>query len=317
MRIAKFTTWIMAAFLALSGSMAMAEDPAGHPIDGGMGFQGAVTPVARDIHWLDHFILIIITAIVIFVSALLLYCIVRFNRKANPTPSQFSHNSLIEVIWTAVPVLILVVIAIPSIRLLFLQLDVPANPDVTIKATGNQWYWSYEYPDEKISFDSVMVASGYSTWADVEAAAKKDKSLADQIAKVHLTKATWHLQPDNEVVVPVNKVVHMLVTGSDVIHSWTVPSFGSKIDAVPGRLNETWFKADTIGTYYGQCSELCGINHAYMPIAVKVVSEADYKAWLAKTKQAELETHPSTKVAATVPAKADAKAGATKLAAAN
>jgi len=300
MRIAKFTTWIMAAimgaFVALQGSLAMAELPAGHPIPKGTGFQGAVTDVARDIHWLDHFLLIIITLITIFVTALMVYVVVRFNKKANPKPSTFSHNSVIEVIWTAVPVLILVVIAIPSLRLLFFQLDVPENPDVTIKATGNQWYWSYEYPDDGISFDSLMVAQGYATWADVEKAAAADKDLQAEIERTGLTKDTWHLQTDTEVVVPVDKVVHLLVTGSDVIHAWTIPSFGSKIDAVPGRLNETWFKADTIGTYYGQCSELCGINHSYMPITVKVVSQADYDAWISTTKQAQ--NGGATKVAA-------------------
>ncbi|HSF93770.1 MAG TPA: cytochrome c oxidase subunit II [Thermohalobaculum sp.] len=277
MRIANLSAWIMAATLSISGSLAMAEDVAGRPVDKGTGFQGAVTEVMRDIIWLDDFLLIIITAISLFVTALLGYVIVRFNKKANPKPATFTHNALIEVIWTAVPVVILVIIAIPSVRLLFLQLDVP-EPDVTIKAVGNQWYWSYEYQDEGITFDSVMLTK-------------------DELADNGYGPDDHLFATDTRVVVPVNAVVHVLATATDVIHAWTIPSFGSKIDAVPGRLNETWFKAEVEGTYFGQCSELCGKDHAYMPIVVDVVSQDKYDAWV-KTQQAALGIEPPTKLAA-------------------
>ena len=279
MRIANLSAWIMAATLSFTGTLAMAEEhTAGRPVEKGTGFQHAVTEVARDIHWLDDFLLYIISGITLFVVVLLAIVILKFNKKANPKPATFTHNALIEVVWTAIPVLILVAIAIPSVRLLFLQLDVPENPAVTIKATGNQWYWSYEYQDEGITFDSIMLTK-------------------DELAN-HGYGAEDHLfATDTRVVVPVDAVVHVLVTGSDVIHSWTIPSFGSKIDAVPGRLNETWFKAEEIGTYFGQCSELCGKDHSYMPIVVDVVSQADYDAWV-KTQQAALGIDLPTKLAA-------------------
>jgi cytochrome c oxidase subunit 2 len=246
----------------------MAEEAvAGRPVDGGTGFQRAVTEVAHDIHWLDDFLLYIIGAITLFVMVLLLIVVVRFNRRANPKPASFTHNSVLEVVWTAVPVLILIVVAIPSLRLLFLQLNVP-EPDLTIRATGNQWYWSYEYPDQQISFDSLLLPR-----EDLEANGYKPED--------------YLLATDTKVVVPVNAVVHMLVTASDVIHSWTIPSFGSKIDGVPGRMNETWFRAEEPGIYFGQCSELCGKDHAYMPIVVEVVSQADFEAWVTQTQQAQ------------------------------
>jgi cytochrome c oxidase subunit II len=196
---------------------------------------------------------------------------VRFNARSNPVPSRTTHNTLIEVVWTIVPVLILVSIAVPSFRLLFLQLDIPPA-DLTVKATGKQWFWSYSYPDAKVEFDSVM--------------------LQDKDRKAEQPRL---LSVDNELVVPVNKVVRVLTTGADVIHSFAVPSFGIKIDAVPGRINETWFKAEREGMYYGQCSELCGRDHAFMPIAVRVVSEKDYTAWLdqAKKKYAADRTRPT------------------------
>jgi len=191
---------------------------------------------------------------------LMLIVIVRFNKRANPKPATFTHNPELEVAWTAIPVLILVVIAIPSLRLLFLQLEVP-EPDLTIKATGNQWYWTYEYPDEEIEFDAVMLQK-------------------DELTEYGYTADDWLLATDARVVVPVDAVVHVLVTASDVLHAWTIPSFGSKIDAVPGRINETWFRAEETGIFYGQCSELCGLNHSYMPIVVEVVSQQDYDAWV-------------------------------------
>ena len=264
--------------MTLSGSLAVAaEAVAGRPIDQGVGFQRAVTEVARDQQWLDDFLLIIIGVITVFVTVLLLIVVVKFNRKANPKPASFTHNAVLEVMWTAVPVLILVVIAIPSLRLLFLQLEVP-EPDLTIKATGNQWYWSYEYPDADISFDAVMLQK-------------------NELAANGYTADDWLLATDTRVVVPVNAVVHMVVTASDVIHAWAIPSFGSKIDAVPGRLNETWFRAEETGVFYGQCSELCGMNHSYMPIVVEVVSQPDYDAWV-QSQQAMKEGGP-TRLAAT------------------
>jgi len=277
MRIANLSAWVMAGIISLTGSLALAEDVAGRPVDKGLNFQRAVTEVARDIHWLDDFLLIIVTAITIFVTLLLAIVIVKFNRKANPTPAAFTHNAVLEVVWTAVPVLILVMIAIPSLRLLFLQLDVP-EPDLTIKATGNQWYWSYEYPDAGIEFDAVMLQK-------------------DELEASGYTADDWLLATDTRVVVPVNAVVHVVVTASDVIHAWAIPSFGSKIDAVPGRLNETWFRAEETGVFFGQCSELCGMNHAYMPIVVEVVSQPDYDAWV-QSQQALNDGEP-TKLAAT------------------
>jgi len=285
MRIAKHTARIttariiagfMAGLLSCTGSLAMAEEVAGRPVSGAVGFQGAVTEVARDIHWMDNFLLIIISAITVFVMVLLALVILRFNSKANPKPASFTHNAVLEVVWTSVPVLILVIIAIPSLRLLFLQLEVP-EPDLTIKATGNQWYWSYQYPEEGIEFDSVVLSR-------------------DELADNGYAAEDYLLATDTKVVVPLNAVVHVLTTATDVIHAWTIPSFGSKVDAIPGRMNETWFRAEEVGTYFGQCSELCGKDHAYMPIVVEVVSQADYDAWV-KTQQAALGVTPPTQLA--------------------
>jgi len=218
--------------------------------------------------------------ITVFVLALLVICMVRFNRRTNPTPSRTTHNTLIEVLWTVIPVVILVVIAIPSFRLLFFQLRVPPA-DVTIKATGKQWYWSYAYPDNgKFEFDSIM--------------------LQDNERKKVQPEPPRLLGVDNEMVVPVNKIVRMQVIGADVIHAFTVPSFGIKIDAIPGRLNETWFRATREGVFYGQCSELCGKDHAFMPIAVRVVSEQAFSAWVedAKKKFARMDDAAPRTVAA-------------------
>ena len=217
----------------------------------------------------------------VFVLVLLVMIIVRFNARANPVPSKTTHISLIEVIWTVVPVLILVVIAVPSFRLLFFQLNIP-QADLTIKATGKQWFWSYSYPDNgKFEFDSLM--------------------LQDKDRKAGQPRL---LSVDNEMVVPVNKVIRVQTTGADVIHSFAVPSFGIKIDAIPGRLNETWFKAEREGMYYGQCSELCGKDHAFMPIAVRVVSDQAFTAWVdeAKKKFASDTTRPVTVAASVTPA---------------
>ena len=253
-----------------------ANEPTGQPHPWQMNLQAGVTPVMDDIIWFHHILLWVIIAITLFVLALLLVVIVRFNARRNPVPSRTTHNTFIEVIWTVVPVLILVAIVVPSFRLLFYELKVPPA-DLTVKATGKQWFWSYSYPDQKVEFDSLLV---------------QDKDLKPGQPRL--------LTVDNELVVPVNKVVRVLVTGADVIHSFSVPSFGIKIDAIPGRLNETWFKAEREGTYYGQCSQLCGRDHAFMPIAVHVMSEKDYAAWLetAKKKFSADNSGPTTLAAA-------------------
>ena len=233
----------------------------GQPSPWELGLQQSASPVMDDIVWFHNFLLWLIAAIAVFVLVLLAIVVLRFNARANPTPSRTTHNTGIEIIWTVVPVLILVMVAVPSFRLLFYQLKVPAA-DLTVKVTGKQWFWSYSYPDSKFEFNSLMV---------------QDKDLKPGQLRL--------LSVDNEMVVPVNKVVRVLVTGADVIHSFSVPSFGIKIDAIPGRLNETWFKAEREGMYYGQCSQLCGRDHAFMPIAVHVVSEKDYTAWLDQAKK--------------------------------
>jgi cytochrome c oxidase subunit 2 len=248
----------------------------GQPEPWQFGLQQGATPVADDIMWFHDFLLWVITAIALFVLALLVVVMVKFNARRNPTPSRTTHNTAIEVIWTVVPVLILVAIAIPSFRLLFYQLNIPPA-DVTVKATGKQWFWTYNYPDDKFEFDSLMV---------------QDKDLKPGQPRL--------LSVDNEMVVPVNKVVRVLTIGADVIHAFAVPSFGIKIDAIPGRINETWFKAEREGTYYGQCSELCGKDHAFMPIVVRVVNEREYTAWIeqAKKKYATGDSRPAAVVAA-------------------
>jgi len=234
----------------------------GQPTNWQMGFQQAATPVMDNIVWFHDFLLWLITGITLFVLALLLYIFVRFNARSNPTPSNTTHNTLLEVAWTLVPVVILVAIAVPSFKLLFLQQTIPPA-DLTVKATGKQWYWSYAYPDSKFEFDSLLACD-------------------PQRIKCEQPRL---LAVDNEMVVPVNKVVRVQVIGAEVIHAFAVPSFGIKIDAIPGRLNETWFKATREGVYYGQCSELCGRDHAYMPIAVRVVNDRDYAAWLDQAKK--------------------------------
>jgi cytochrome c oxidase subunit 2 len=276
MRILKWVAAGVAATTSVltAGGAAMAA--MGHPSPWQLGLQQAATPVMEHIIWFHDFLLYLVTAITLFVLALLVIVIVRFNAKANPVPSKTTHNTLIEVVWTVVPVLILVAIAVPSFRLLFYQLKVPPA-DLTVKATGKQWFWSYAYPDAKIEFDSLM---------------KQQKDLQPGEPRL--------LAVDNNLVVPVNKVVRVITTGADVIHSWAVPAFGVKIDSIPGRVNETWFKAEREGMYYGQCSQLCGRDHAFMPIAVQVLSEPDYAAWLeaAKKKFATVDDAPKNAVAA-------------------
>ncbi|MDR3467138.1 MAG: cytochrome c oxidase subunit II [Xanthobacteraceae bacterium] len=246
---------VVAAGGMLFAGSALAE--LGQPAVWEYKLQESGSPVMDQITGFHNFLLWLITIIVLFVLALLIIVMVKFNAKSNPTPSRTTHNTLIEVVWTIVPVLILVAVAVPSFRLLFLELDVP-KADITIKATGKQWYWSYAYPDNgKFEFDSLMAAD------------KQPRLLA----------------VDNEMVVPVNKVIRVQTTGADVIHSFAIPAFGIKIDAIPGRLNETWFKATKTGWYYGQCSELCGKDHAFMPIAVHVVTDQEFTAWVGDAKK--------------------------------
>ncbi|QUD87291.1 cytochrome c oxidase subunit II [Phenylobacterium montanum] len=236
-------------------------DIVGQPVDGAMGLQPAHSPLKfQAIAFHDHLLLPIITVISLFVLALLMICVVRFNKRANPVPAKWSHNTPIEILWTTVPVLILMVIAVFSFKLLFAYHAMP-KPDLTVKATGYQWYWGYEYPEQKIpEFTSNVLTKE-------DAAARNEPYL---------------LAADKAMVVPVHKTVHVLVTGADVIHDFGLPAFGIKIDAVPGRMNDAWFNADKTGIYYGQCDQLCGVNHAFMPIEIKVVSQADFDAWVAQ-----------------------------------
>ena len=260
------------AAATLLGASANAEENLeliGVPTPSGTGFQPAVTELARDLQWLDGMLLIIITAISLFVVFLLGYVIFKFNRKANPIPSSFTHNTPVEVAWTVVPIVILVFIGAFSIPVLFKQQVIP-DGDINIKVTGYQWYWGYEYTDHGFGFDSMLIGDGKVLTPEVE----------EELIEAGYSKDEFLLATDTAVVVPVDKVVVMQVTGADVIHSWTIPAFGVKQDAVPGRLGQLWFKAEKEGVYFGQCSELCGKDHAYMPITVKVVSQENYEAWL-------------------------------------
>jgi cytochrome c oxidase subunit 2 len=261
MRMLKRLAAVSAAMMLSVAAGGAALAGLGQPSPWQMNFQQSVTPVMDDVIWFHDFLLYLITAIAGFVLVLLVIVIVRFNARSNPVPSKTTHNTLLEVAWTLIPVMILTAIAVPSFKLLFLQQTIPPA-DVTVKATGKQWYWTYSYPDSKFEFDSLML---------------QDKDRKPDQPRL--------LAVDNEVVVPVNKVIRVQVIGSDVIHAFAVPSFGIKVDAVPGRLNETWFKATREGIYYGQCSELCGKDHAFMPIAVRVVSDKDYAAWLEQAKK--------------------------------
>lgn len=281
MRMPKPLTLLAVAICVILAGAGTALAGLGQPSPWQFGLQQAASPVMDRIIWFHDFLLYIITGIAGFVLVLLIVVMVRFNARANPVPSRTTHNTFIEIAWTLIPIMILMVIAVPSFKLLFLQLNVPPA-DLTVKATGNQWYWTYSYPDNgQFQFDSLML--------------KEDQRKPDQPRL---------LAVDNEMVVPVNKIVRVITTGSDVIHSFAVPSFGIKIDAVPGRINETWFKAMREGVYYGQCSELCGKNHAFMPIEVRVVSEQAFAAWVedAKKKYARDDMAPPTNVAAAQPA---------------
>jgi cytochrome c oxidase subunit 2 len=260
-RLAAAVSTGLFAWPALAGS--------GQPSPKQIGFQEAVTPVAHDIHWLHDYVNIIIFIITAFVLGLMLFVMWRFSEKRNPVPSRTTHNTTVEILWTVLPVFVLVAIAIPSFKLLYFQYSFPP-PDLTIKAVGHAWNWTHEYPDQGIAVDSVML---------------QDKEREDAIkGGMPASQVPRNLAVDNEVLVPVDKVVHVLVTSTDVIHAWTIPSFGSKVDAVPGRITTTWFKAMKEGLYFGQCSELCGKDHAFMPIAVRVVKEQVFNDWTAALK---------------------------------
>jgi cytochrome c oxidase subunit 2 len=265
--------------LALAGVTLVASGSAfaelGQPAPWQYKLQEAATPVMEQLTEFHNWLLVLITAITLFVFVLLVLVVVKFNAKANPVPSKTTHHVLLEVCWTIVPVLILAAVVIPSFRLLFLELNVP-KADLTIKATGNQWNWTYAYPDEKIEFTSIMLSD-------------------EDRAKMNPPPPRL-LGVDNEIVVPVNKIVRVQTTGADVIHSFAMPAFGIKIDAIPGRLNETWFQATKQGVYYGQCSELCGKEHAFMPIVVRVVDDAKYAAWLTDAKK-KFATNPTNSFA--------------------
>ena len=248
------------AGLMVAATAAKAQEVIGIPQPNQVGMQPAATSIAEDVHFFHNWILMpIITVITVFVMLLLLWVMFRYNAKRNPVPSKTTHNTLIEVLWTVIPILILIAISIPSFKLLYKQLDLPKT-DLTIRAIGHQWYWSYEYPDNgNFTFDANMIPT-----ADLKP------------GQLRL------LETDNEVVLPVGKNIRIQITAADVIHAWTVPSFGIKHDAVPGRVNESWFNIDRPGIYYGQCSELCGTAHAFMPIKVRAVTQAEYDAWVAE-----------------------------------
>ena len=276
MLLLKRLTVLAVTFVATLAGAATALAGLGQPSPWQLGLQKSASPVMDNIIWFHDFLLYIITGITGFVLVLLIIVMVRFNARANPTPSRTTHNTLIEIAWTLIPIMILMFIAVPSFKLLFYQLNVPAA-DLTVKATGKQWFWTYSYPDNgEFEFDSLMLKDGER---------KQDQPRL--------------LAVDNDMVVPVNKTVRVITTGADVIHAFAVPSFGIKIDAIPGRINETWFTAEREGVYYGQCSELCGKDHAFMPIAVRVVSEQAFSAWVeeAKKKYARKDEVPSTQVA--------------------
>ncbi len=261
----------LAASLGL-GFAASADEMVGAPVPWQMDLPEQVTEVGREIVWFHDVLLVLIAAITVFVLLLLVYVMVRFRASRNPVPARFTHNPVVEVVWTVVPVVILLAMVIPSLRLLYLQ-EEPPEADLVVKATGHQWYWSYEYPDEGIAFDALMMTE-------------------EEVGEAGMSRSMFRLATDEALVVPVGQVVRVQVTASDVIHAWTVPNFGVKVDAVPGRLNQTWFRAEKEGTFYGQCSELCGKDHAYMPIAVRVVSLDEYARWLETAREEFAATDP-------------------------
>ncbi len=275
MKLTRIIAGTVGFAVILAAGASLAE--VGQPSPWGLGLQQAAAPIKDEMHHFHNILLVIITAITLLVMALLAYVMIRFRRKANPVPSKVTHHTLLEVAWTVVPILILVAIVVPSLRLIYLQ-DHQPDAEMTVKVIGRQWYWSYEYADKDstIAFDSYMIPD--------------DKIGPGQVRL---------LSVDNEVVIPADTKVRFIITGADVIHSWAIPALGIKMDAVPGRLNEAWTKVDSKfagDVFYGQCSEICGINHGFMPVAVRVVSKADYAAWLEQAKQkfASADTAPIT-----------------------
>ncbi|MCI5096994.1 MAG: cytochrome c oxidase subunit II [Rhodobacteraceae bacterium] len=285
MKNALMLSGLFAGLSTLPAAAQEAVETIGKPVPGGWGFQPAVTELARDLQELDWLLLVIISVISIFVAGLILWVIVRYNRKTNPNPASFSHHTPIEIAWTLGPILILVFIGAFSLPVLFKQQEIP-KADVTIKVTGYQWYWGYEYVDHGFAFDSYMLGNPSTIDTDARPAdADITPFVLDDAMRSKLTDAGYNedeflLATDTRVIVPVDKIIVMQVTAADVIHSWTIPAFGVKQDGVPGRLAELWFKAEKEGIYFGQCSELCGKEHAYMPITVEVVSQEKYEEWL-------------------------------------
>ncbi|MBV7378744.1 cytochrome c oxidase subunit II [Maritimibacter dapengensis] len=270
----------LAATFGASAALAQDLEVKGAPVPGGTGFQLAATDIAQATFALDDLLLYIIAAISIFVAALIVWVIIRYNRRANPNPSSFTHNTTVEIAWTFIPILILIFIGAQSLPVLFKQQEIPEG-DVVIKVTGYQWFWGYEYVDEEFGFESFMLAE-------------------DELEEYGYDKSLWKLATDTAVVVPTGQKIVMQVTGADVIHSWTIPAFGVKQDAVPGRLAELWFTVEegNEGIYFGQCSELCGKDHAYMPITVKAVTPAEYEAWLGEAREEYAGIPNTVKVAA-------------------
>jgi cytochrome c oxidase subunit 2 len=259
-----FMLMIVVYFIGTSINLVFAEEPKGVAKDWGINLQTPFTEVAKDVFNMHSFVTIIMALITLFVLGLLIWVCYRYSETRNKKPSKTVHNTLVEILWTAIPVLILIVIAVPSFKLLYKQ-DVIPEPDLTIKAIGYQWYWGYEYPDNgNFTYEAFMVQS-------------KDELEEDKPFKRMLTT-------DTKVVVPVNKIIRMQITAADVLHSWAVPAFGVKKDAVPGRLNETWFKPEKTGIFYGMCSELCGVNHQSMPIEIHVVTEQEFNDWVEESK---------------------------------
>ena len=300
MRLSTVTTRLATGLAGLTASVTAAAAQGlpviGTPVDGGIGFQPAATEVARDLQWLDAMLLVIITIITLFVLALILVVIVRYNARSNPGPSTFTHNTPVEVAWTVVPIVILVFIGAFSLPVLFKQQEIPEG-DVVVKATGYQWYWGYEYIDEGIAFESFMIdgsykindeAAGFGDDQELTAPQVLNEAAIARLEYFGYDRDAFLLATDTAVVIPTGKTIVIQVTGADVIHSWTIPAFGVKQDAVPGRLAELWFEVDEgmEGVYFGQCSELCGISHAYMPITVIAVTDAEYQTWLEETRAA-------------------------------
>lgn len=286
MRFSTFLKGFSCSSLALAAATAVTAqglEIIGQPVDKGIGFQPASSSLAVEQQWLDHMILVIISVIVAFVCVLLLTVIFRFNSRSNPKPRTFTHNTPLEVAWTLIPIVILVFIGFFSLPALFNQQEFPEG-DVVVKVTGNQWYWNYEYVGEDVSFDSFMIGG-----LNLGGNSVLTPEVEEELKKAGYSRDQWLLATDTAMVVPVGKTILVQVTAADVIHSWKVPAFAVMQDAVPGRIAQTWFRADKEGIYFGQCSELCGKDHAFMPIEVNVVSDADYNAWAEKMKTASVE----------------------------